>query len=168
MKIDCRSLKQQLRVVKIFHFSCNQFRENNVIYEKGQKFVFSKTIPASLLSLYNHRERVKYLILFRINVIHFYYRQRPKKLLWILFVNVNFRNFEQEVSHLVLATFILILGILTYYYIFPHQTFKLIFQRLLMRLFFFKPRQNKRRQYVLSPVKFTFIVTIPNNKWMIR
>ena len=78
MKIDFRSLKQQLRMVEIFYFSCNQCRGSNVIYEKGQNVVFSKTIPALLLSPYNHRERVKHLILFRINVIHFYYRQRPQ------------------------------------------------------------------------------------------
>ena len=78
MKIDFRSLKQQLRMVEIFYFSCSQCRGSNVIYEKGQNVVFSKTIPALLLSPYNHRERVKHLILFRINVIHFYYRQRPQ------------------------------------------------------------------------------------------
>ena len=78
MKIDFRSLKQQLRMVEIFYFSCNQCRGSNVFYEKGQNVVFSKTIPALLLSPYNHRERVKRLILFRINVIHFYYRQRPQ------------------------------------------------------------------------------------------
>ena len=71
-KIDFRKLKQQLRMVEIFCFSYNQCRESNVIYEKGQNVVYRKTMPASLLSPYNHRERVKHLSLFHINVIHFY------------------------------------------------------------------------------------------------
>ena len=78
MKNNFRSLKQQLSMVEIFDFSCNHCRESNVIYEKSQNIMFSKTIPNSLLSPYKHRERGKHLILFRINVIYFYYRQRPK------------------------------------------------------------------------------------------
>ena len=116
MKLDFRSLKQQLRMVEIFYFSCIQCRESNVIYKKGQNVVFSKTIPASLLSPYNHRERVKHLILFPINVNHFCYRQRPKNCSEYFFQMPSrwLRNFEQEIIHSVLATFTLILGTLNY------------------------------------------------------
>ena len=134
-----------------------------------------KTIPASLLSPYSHRQRVKHLILFHINVTHFYYRQRPKKLLWILSPNADFKNFEQEVSHLVLAAFILILGTLIYYCIFPHQTY---FSETFNALAFSQTaeinnqsrRKGKTKEDNTSFLqwRFTFVVTRPNNKWMIR
>ena len=76
-KIDFRTWKHQLRMFeKIFDFSCNPCREINVVCQKGPNVVFSKTMPTSFLSSFNHRETVKHLILFHVNVIHFRYIQR--------------------------------------------------------------------------------------------
>ena len=83
-KIDFRKLKQQLRMVEIFCFSYNQCRESNVIYEKGQNVVYRKTMPASLLSPYNHRERVKHLS-FSYKCDSFLLKTETQKLLWIIF-----------------------------------------------------------------------------------